>query len=104
MVAKPTAQEKVKQLLGVPEHWIPVWLQLVGHSAEATKAGGQRPRRDFEQIFFEGNGTTPFARDAKVVQRMTESGLLQEPAPTPGRKDELMFLARMYGYPEDQDD
>jgi nitroreductase len=104
MVAKPTAQEKVKQILGVPEHWIPVWLQLVGHSAEATKAGGQRPRWDFDKLFFEGNASTPFQRDPKVTQRLTEANLLQAPAPTPGRRDELMFLARMYGYPEDQDD
>ncbi len=104
MVAKPSAQEKVKQILGVPEHWIPVWLQLVGHSAEDTKAGGQRPRRDFDQLFFEGNASTPFPRDPAVVQKLTEANLLQAPAPTPGRSDELMFLARMYGYPEDQDD
>jgi nitroreductase len=104
MIARPNKQERVKELLGVPAHWIPVWVQLVGYSAEGVEAGGQRPRNDFETLFFEGNAQTPFRRDPKVVQKMEEEKLLQSPAPTPGRSDELMFLARMYGYPEDQDD
>ena len=56
-----------RRLLGVPEHWIPVWVQLVGYSAEGVEAGGQRPRNDFETLFFEGNANTPFRRDPKVV-------------------------------------
>jgi nitroreductase len=104
MVAKPTMQERVKQLLGVPEHWVPVWTLLIGHPAEGMKAGGQRPRFDFDHMFFEGKVGTPFERDPAVVQRLTAAKLLQDPAPTPGRQDELRFLARMYGYPEDQDD
>jgi nitroreductase len=104
MIAKGTAQEKVKELLGVPEHWIPVWCQLVGYPAEGAAAGGQRPRRDFGDIFFEGNASTSFQRDPAVVAKLTAANLLQAPAPLPSRRDELMFLARMYGYPEDQDD
>jgi nitroreductase len=103
MISKPTMQARVKELLRVPEHWIPVWLQLVGYSAEGVKAGGQRPRGDFEEIFFEGNGETPFRRDPKVVQNLEAANLLQPGSPLPGRFDELRFLARMYGYPEDQD-
>jgi len=94
----------VKEILGVPQTWIPVWVQLVGYSAEGQKAGGQRPRREFEETFFEGHGSTPFRRDPAVVQKMQDANLLQAPAPTPGRRDEQMFLARMYGYPEDIDD
>jgi len=104
MIAKPSAQERVKEILGVPAHFIPVWLQLVGYSAEGVKAGGQRPRHDFEKLFSEGAYGTPFTRDPAVVTRLQEANLLQAPAPTPGRFDELMFLARMYGYPDDQDD
>ena len=104
MIARPNKQERVKEILGVPQHWIPVWVQLVGYPAEGVEAGGQRPRQEFETTFFEGNAQTPFRRDPKVVERMEREKLLQAPAPTPGRRDELMFLARMYGYPEDQDD
>ncbi|MGQ0842620.1 MAG: nitroreductase family protein [Sporichthyaceae bacterium] len=104
MIARPTSQERVREILGVPDTWVPVWIQLVGYSAEDQKAGGQRPRKPFEELFFEGKVGTPFARDPKVVEKLTEAKLLQAPAPTPGRRDELMFLARMYGYPEDLDD
>jgi len=104
MIAKPTAQEKVKKLLGVPDNWLPVWQLLVGHPAESMAAGGQRPRRDFEHIFFEGNASTPYRRDPAVVQRLQDAKLLQAPAPLENRREELMFLARMYGYPEEQDD
>ena len=104
MIAKPTAQEKVKEILGVPSHWVPVWLLLVGEPAEGQKAGGQRPRFDFDRLFFEGKVGTPFPRNPEVTAKLTDANLLQAPAPTPGRRDELMFLSRMYGYPEDQDD
>lgn len=104
MIAKPTMQERVKEILGVPSHWVPVWLLLVGEPAEGMKAGGQRPRFDFDHLMFEGKVGTPFERDPKIAQKLTDARLLQEPAPTPGRRDELMFLSRMYGYPEDQDD
>jgi nitroreductase len=103
MIAKPSLQARVKELLKVPEHWVPVWVQLVGYSAEGTAAGGQRPRFDFETMFFEGDGQTPFRRDPEVVSRLEQAKLLQPAAPLPGRWDELRFLARMYGYPEDLD-
>jgi nitroreductase len=104
MIARPTSQARVREILGVPDTWVPVWVQLVGYSAEDAKAGGQRPRKPFEELFFEGKVGTPFTRDPKVVEKLTQAKLLQTPAPTPGRRDELMFLARMYGYPEDLDD
>jgi nitroreductase len=103
MIAKPTAQERVKEILGVPEDWVPVWVQLVGVPAEGKEAGGQRPRKDFEELFFEGKYGTPFPRDSETVQRVTEAGLIQTPAPLTHRRDELMFLSRMYGYPEETD-
>jgi hypothetical protein len=43
----------------------------------------------------------PFERDEQVVDELTEEGLLQAQAPLPGREEELRFLARMYGYPEE---
>jgi nitroreductase len=101
MIAKPTMQARVKELLAVPENWVPVWLQLVGYSAEGVAAGGQRPRDDFETLFFEGSGRTPFRRDPEVVTQLEKANLLQPATPVPGRFEELRFLARMYGYPED---
>ncbi|MGQ0467061.1 MAG: nitroreductase family protein [Sporichthyaceae bacterium] len=103
-IGRPSSQAKVREILGVPDSWVPVWVQLVGYSAEGQKAGGQRPRRPFEETFFEGKAGVPFVRDPKVVEKMEREGLLQAPAPTPGRREEQMFLARMYGYPEDLDD
>jgi nitroreductase len=103
MIAKPSMAERVKELLKVPADWLPVWVQLVGHSAEGVAAGGQRPRFDFETLFFEGDAQTPFRRDPDVVSELEQAKLLQAPAPLPGRWDELRFLARMYGYPEDGD-
>ena len=40
-------------------------------------------------------------RDPRVVEELTAEGLLQAPAPLPGRGEELRFLARMYGYPDE---
>jgi nitroreductase len=100
MIAAPSKQARVKEILKAPDHWVPVWLQLVGYPAEDMRAGGQRPKRDFEDIFFEGQYGTPYTRDPNVVKQLEEEGLLQEPMPLPSRNEELRFLARMYGYPE----
>ena len=100
MIAAPSKQDRVKELLGVPEHVLPVWVQLVGYPAEDPEAGGQRPRFPFETLYFEGSWGQPFPRDEEVVSQLTKERLLQEPMPKPGRADELKFLSRMYGYPE----
>ena len=101
MIAKPSAQERVKEILGVPERCIPVWLLLCGHPAESMNGGGQRPRHDWDDLFSLGRFGSPFPRDEAVIDDLTDKGMLQPPAPLPGRFDELKFLARMYGYPED---
>lgn len=100
MAAKPSKQARLKELLKAPEHWVPVWVQLVGYPAEDRAAGGQRPRDPFEEMFFAGQVGTPFPRDDAVMADLAEAGLLQAPMPRPGRFDELRFLARMFGYPE----
>ncbi|MBO0690884.1 MAG: nitroreductase family protein [Candidatus Dormibacteraeota bacterium] len=102
MIARPSKQNRIKEILGVPEDWIPVWLQLVGYPAEDARAGGQRPRLGFSQLFFEGDAHTPFERDDTVADELRDEGLLQEEAvaENPRRFEELRFLARMYGYPE----
>ena len=101
MIAAPSRQNEVKELLGVPAHMVPVWLQLVGYPAESADAGGQRPRAPFEQLFWAGAWGRPFPRESGVVQELERRRLLQAPAPQPGRDEELEGLARMFGYGPD---
>ena len=88
----------MKAILGAPEHLVPVWLQLLGYPAESPEAGGQRPRRPFEELFSLGRWGSPFPRDPAVVEELRAGGLIGEPAPLPGREEELEHLARMFGY------
>jgi hypothetical protein len=39
-------------------------------------------------------------RDEAVVKKLQDSGMLQEPAPLPGRKQEVRELTRKLGLPE----
>ncbi|MGE0486990.1 MAG: nitroreductase family protein [Gammaproteobacteria bacterium] len=100
-IGRPTMVAKVKQALGAPDSWIPVWVQLLGYPAESAEAGGQRPRKPYEELYFRMKYGEPMQRDPKVVAELEAEGLLQAPAPLPGREDELRYLARMYGYPEE---
>jgi len=88
------------RILGIPEHLIPIWIQLVGYPAEDPEAGGQRPRTPFESAFFEGRYGHPFERDPAVVDKLRADGMLMREAPYPWRKDELRNLSRMFGLPE----
>ncbi len=97
-IASPARQDEVKAVLGAPERLVPVWVQLLGHAAESSDAGGQRPRQPFEELFSLGRWGSPFPRDLDVVEEMGRLGLLQEPAPRLGRDEELAHLARMFGY------
>jgi nitroreductase len=96
-IARPTSQADVMEVLGVPEHFIPVWLQLLGHPAESPDGGGQRPRLPFEDLFADGRWGTPFPRDGEVVEVLRREGLIQSPGPLPGRFEELEHLSRMFG-------
>jgi len=71
----------------------------VGYPAESPDAGGQRPRPDFEELYFEGTAETPFIRDPKVVAELEQAKLFQAPAPSEGRMDEIRQLARKLGLP-----
>jgi nitroreductase len=103
MISAPSKAQRVKEILNIPDDWVPVWCQLVGYPAESPEAGGQRPREDWDTLFHEMSYGKPFPRDEKVVEQLKEEEeeeLIQAQMPLPGRKDELRFLARMYGYPE----
>jgi nitroreductase len=91
---------KASEVLGVPAHLIPLWVQLLGYPAEAPDGGGQRPRQRFEDLYFQGRYGKPFERDMQLVKQLEEEGMLQPPAPAPWRKDEVRALARMFGLPE----
>ena len=89
------------RILGIPEHLIPIWIQLVGYSAEDIEAGGQRPRPNrFEQVYHDGRYGQPYERDDEVVEQLTKDGMIMPQAPYPWRKDELRALSRMFGLPE----
>ena len=89
----------VKQVFGVPEDWVGLWVLLVGYPAESWEAGGQRPRPPFEELYFDGEYGKPFQRDAKVVEKLKEAGMIQAPAPLPGRMEEIRALAERFGLP-----
>jgi hypothetical protein len=88
-----------KQVFGVPQDWVSMWVMLVGYPSESWEAGGQRPRPPFEEQFFEGEYGTPFKPDPAVTERLKREKLITDPAPLPGRQDEIRRLAEEYGLP-----
>lgn len=93
----PETAPALFEVLGVPPHFVPVWLQLLGHSAESRGAGGQRPRESFEDLFAAGRWGNPLRRDPQVAEELRQQGLIQAPAPVPGRDAELAALAEKFG-------
>ncbi len=91
------AEKPAMEALGVPDEWRPYHVLNVGYSLEDP---GQRPRPPFESLYFEGNANNPFKRDEAVVKELEESGMLQKPAPKPGRKEEVRRLSRQLGLVE----
>lgn len=97
IVAAPTRMGDVYEVLGVPAHFVPVWLQLLGHPAERPDGGGARPREPFEALFADGRWGRPLTRDPAVTAALEREGLIQPEAPLPGREEELAHLGRMFG-------
>lgn len=89
-----------KQLLEVPDEWIPLYVMNVGYALESREAGGQRPRPAFEELYFEGKVGRPFRRDPAVVEELRREKMFQDPAPLPTRTQEVRDLARKLGLPE----
>jgi len=92
--------EVAKEVLGIPDDWIPHYMLNVGYPLESREAGGQRPRPPFESLYFEGHVGKPFRRDEAVVEELKQRKMIQAPAPLPGRQQELRELARRLGLPE----
>jgi len=91
---------KLGELLGMPETATVTQIQLVGYPAESPEAGGQRPRPDYEKLYFEGLWGNSLARDPAVVRELMDAGMIQAPAPLPHRKQEVRAMAAMFGLPE----
>ncbi len=87
---------RIGELLGMPENTTVAQIQLVGYPAEGGEAGGQRPRPDFEALYFEGRWGNPLRRDPTVVEELIEAGMLQAPAP-PHRRQEIRPMAGVFG-------
>ena len=85
---------QILKILGVPEHCRVLLLQTVGYPLEHWEAGGQRPRRDFGELFKMNSFDTPFPRDDSVVEELKADGMFTRPAPLPERQDELDFLQK----------
>lgn len=94
--------DAAKTLLDIPDDWIPLYVMNVGYSLESREAGGQRPRPEFEELYFEGNARQPFRRDPRVVKDLEKEKLFTPPAPSPNpeRMKEIRTMARKLGLPE----
>jgi hypothetical protein len=66
--------------------------QTVGYPAEDPKAGGQRPRLPFEELFQLNGYDIPFPRSKQVVEQLEKDGMIQEQAPIAWREAELLYL------------
>lgn len=91
---------RIGELLGMPENTTVAQIQLVGYPAEGIEAGGQRPRPDFGELYFDGRWGNPLRRDPEVVDELTAAGMIQAPAPLPYRRQEVRALAAMFGLPD----
>ena len=89
-----------KKALGIPDHWLPLHLLLVGYPAEDPLTGGQRPRRPLSSQFFMGNASTPWEEIPAVTEQLKQAGLIQPPVDAEKRRAEVRSLAQRFGLPE----
>ncbi|MGQ0466245.1 MAG: nitroreductase family protein [Sporichthyaceae bacterium] len=89
-----------REVLKVPDTWDPMWVMLVGYSAEGD-AGGQRPRNPLRDNYFLGQVGTPFEEDPAVTQKLRESGMIQESMEgrEAQRRAQIRELAERFGLP-----
>ena len=92
--------EPAREMMDVPDDWIPLYVMNVGYSLESREAGGQRPRPPFEELYFDGKVGRPFPRDPGVVAELEREKMITGSAPLPGRMQEVRDLSRKLGLPE----
>lgn len=90
---------KVEKAFGLPESCRIVVGQTVGYPLESADGGGQRPRLPFESLFRLNSIDQPFPREQGVVDELTQDQLFQEPAPRPGREEEIEKIRVKYNLP-----
>ena len=90
-----------KELLGIPDDLIPMWVQFVGYPAEDALTHGQRPRRPLTDNYFRGRYGVPIEVDPAVTERLKGEGLVQDAAKPfdPERTAEIRELAERFGLP-----
>ena len=88
-----------KEVLKVPDHWLPMWILLVGYPAEDPKGGGRRPRRPLSASYYRGQYGTPWEEIPEVTERLMKEGMIQEPMDAETRHAEIRQLADRFGLP-----
>lgn len=91
------ARRNTKAKFGLPDTYVFSWLMTVGYPAESIDGGGSRPRPPFEKMFFKGKVGDPFPQDDRATKLLKDLKLIQEPAPKPGRVEELNRLTKRFG-------
>ena len=89
----------VSKALGLPESCKVVLLQTLGYAAENRNAGGQRPRAPFGELFFRNTVDNPMSLSPEIEAELKEAKLICDPAPLPGRKEEIQELAKKFNLP-----
>lgn len=89
-----------KEPLAIPDHWIPMWMMLVGYPAEDRLAGGQRPRRPLSASYYQGRYGRPWEEIPEVTENLKRDGMLQEPMDAERRAAEVRQLAERFGLPQ----
>jgi nitroreductase len=87
----------VEKAFGLPPHYRFTWGHAVGYPLESADAGGQRPRLKFDRLFHDNAFGRPYASDPATVELLRDKGLIQEPAPLPGRFEEIVAIAERHG-------
>lgn len=86
--------DAILRVLGVPAHCRRLLLQCVGYPLKHWEAGGQRPRRPFEELFSLNQYGNAYPRSQAVVDELTRDKMFTRPAPFPDREQELEYLER----------
>ena len=89
--------EQIRENLGLPETARVILLQTVGYPAESADAGGQRPRQPFEKLFHMNGYGKAFPRSDDVLDELREDKMIQDPAPSAWREEELEYLKNALG-------
>ena len=90
---------KVQKAFNMPEHCRIAVGMTVGYPLESADGGGQRPRRDFGDLFKLNSMDQEFPREQSVVDELTNDKLFQAPGPLPGRKEEIEVLRERFDLP-----